>query len=1118
MTNPGTKPNLRSRLFNGLARLDFEHPYLVLAAALILSVLAVLYTRARLQFRTGEDDLVSGTNRDSRNYLRYTHEFPDLDGAIIVVRAAPEPRHAERFVDALAKRLLADKANVKSVFYRVDPGLFSDRALLYLSTNDLKTLAARIRSNREFLKRYAADPSLATFFTLVNEQANHAMASRVMSDFLGPDSSGSRAAKPDLDLGALNAVLRGMLASAESGYVSPWGALVGDGEQSGVLRDGYIATDNGKYLLLHVAPADGAKNGPDPVDAIEQDINAMRAKFPDIEAGMTGGPALAHGEQVSTEHDIALASVLAIVSNTLLVVVPFRGIVEPAFALIALLVGVAWSFGFTTLAVGHLNLLSAVFTSILAGIGINFPIHMMARYDEARRRGAATAQAVRLAVVNTGSGVVASASIMALAFLMPVFSHFKGIAELGLVSAAGLFLCLVSALFVYPALVTIRDRNRPPRARLHRVRPEEQSRLAILFRRPWIIVAGASVLTSGVFVLAPRVRFDQNLLKLQAENSEAVRFEDKLLRDSGRSSWFAVSLAKTRAQAESVAARYRKLPEVSDAETIATYIPREQAQKRAILANLKPLVVSVEVMPLAHQGDSAALEKQLEALKFKLDSATSGDPSSQPAQTAELIGEALSRLKTSPGAFDAYQRAMASDLTRKLAELKRNLSPGEITQDNLPKVLRDRFIGATGVYLVQVYPRGDVWGDAALHRFVTALRTVDPRVTGPPVQTYAMATMMRRGYERAAVLALIAVFVFVFADFRNLRDTMLATVPLVFGGAWLLEAMVLLRWEFNLANLFAVPIIIGTGVDNGVNMLYRWREEHDKSELILTKAVGKSVTIASLTTIAGFAALIPATHRGISSLGWVLSLGVGFILLATVLVLPALFEIIGRGADEARATPEPGDSRRVAGAGMKALAIGALCLMAAAAYPSAGRAGTATASQRARSNAMVKQAESLVMQAGQANPVDTAKINAAIKTLHEALKVNPRNDSAYVDLGFCYSVLRDANTAVDMYRTATMINPSPSNFMELADIYLRTGESEKALMAANAGLEKDPRDARLWNAKGLALHDLMRKSEAIRAFRNAIHYDPSLQVARQNLAAMGVSAESSPVAQKHAHR
>ena len=61
------------------------------------------------------------------------------------------------------------------------------------------------------------------------------------------------------------------------------------------------------------------------------------------------------------------------------------------------------------------------------------------------------------------------------------------------------------------------------------------------------------------------------------------------------------------------------------------------------------------------------------------------------------------------------------------------------------------------------------------------------------------------------------------------------------------------------------------------------------------------------------------------------------------------------------------------------------------------------------------------MQAGQSNPVDSKLIHQAMDKLHDALRIDPRNDSAYVDLGFCYGVLRDGDTAIDMYRTATEI-------------------------------------------------------------------------------------------------
>jgi hopanoid biosynthesis associated RND transporter like protein HpnN len=881
---------IRKRLFSAVARFDVSHPWIVIMAAAALSILSILYTKARLEFRTGQDDLISADSRDSRNYLRYTSEFPDLDGLIVVIPTEPSARRAEQFADTLSHKLNADPVNVKSVFYRIDPATMNGRALLYLHSGELAAMAHRIEQRMPLLRRYAADPSLANLFGIADAQINHATAAlgKDGHDRAASDAKGGASIDPRF----FAAMLNGMLADPAASAPSPWGDLI-DAAGHDSERDSYVSSDNGKYLLMQVAPVQGVKDGADPVDVIQADVDAVRAQFPDVAAGMTGGPALANAERTTTQHDMALASIIAVVGLVLLLVIPFRGLIEPAFAIIALLTGVAWSFGFTTLAVGRLNLLSAVFTSVLAGIGINFPIHLMARYDEARRKGLAMPMALDLAVVNTGSGVFASACIMALAFLMPMFTDFKGIAELGEISAAGLFLCLISAMTVFPSLIALRDRSRPQRPAPKLSLAPPRSMLERMFARPGAVIATVAAGTVAAAFLMRGVRFDQNVLKLQAGGVEAVKFENLLLRDSGRSSWFAVALTTTRAEADREAAAFRKLPEVSDAQTISTYVPEHQAEKCAILAGLALDLAPISIHTEAIREGSPRLMRELGDLADKLETIRRADSSGVAGRIEALVRQAMAKLARDPNAFIPYEHRIAANLSAQLNTLKAQLSPGEITAANLPPVLRQRFIGATGKYLVQVYPKGDVWADKPLKNFVTALKTVDRDVTGPPVQTYTIATVMRIGYERAAALALIAVFVFVFADFRNLRDTLLATVPLAFGGAWLLEAMGALGWDFNLANLFAVPIIIGMGVDNGVNMLYRWREERDKSSLILTKAVGKSVTICSLTTIAAFAALIPATHRGISSLGWVLTLGVSFILLATLVVLPALFELFG---------------------------------------------------------------------------------------------------------------------------------------------------------------------------------------------------------------------------------
>ena len=881
------KLSARWRWFSWLARLDESRPWTVLAVSVALAILSIWYTQARLEFRTGQDDLVSADTRDSRNYLRYEKEFPDLDGLIVVVSASPSRTRAEQFTETLAQRLNADRANVKSVFYRIDPALMGASGLLYLDTSDLARLAEGISANLPLLQGYGSDPTLTTLFMMANRSLDRVMRAH-LDDPRSPAGSEGMAG-----LARLDPILAGMLADPDVEASSLWDALLSPGIPSGAGHDTYLLSANGRYLLLHIAPGSGVPHGPDPVKAIAADLEAVRASFPDIEAGMTGGPALAYAEQATTQHDMVQGSFVAVIGLVLLLVIPFRGVVEPFFAILALLIGGAWSFGFTTLAVGHLNLLSAVFTSVLVGIGINFPIHLMARYDEARRKGLAMPAALELAVVNTGTGVFASACIMALAFLMPHFTDFRGIAELGEISAAGLSLCLIAALLVFPALIALRERKAGARPPFKISMAPRRSTLEKLFARPGVIVAVTTVATLAAAVLIRGVTFDQNVLRLQANGAEAVRYENILLRDSGRSSWFAVALASTQAGADRKAAAFRQLPEVSSVETIDNYIPADQTAKLGILNRVRRELESVTIAAAPPHEGPVSLSEALSQFASRLDPLAQQDQSGIAARTRAMVTEALAKLKGNPNAFAAYESRIATDLRTRLELLKHQLAPTEITAQNLPRVLRDRFIGASGLYLVQVYPKGDVWADAPLKRFVTALRAVDRDVTGPPVQTYTLANVMRHGYERAAVLALIAVFAFVFADFRNLRDTVLATVPLVFGGLWLLEAMAALGWEFNLANLFAVPIIIGMGVDNGVNMLYRWREERDKSSLILTKAVGKSVTICSLTTIAAFAALIPASHRGISSLGWVMTLGVGFILLATLIVLPALFELLG---------------------------------------------------------------------------------------------------------------------------------------------------------------------------------------------------------------------------------
>jgi len=80
-------------------------------------------------------------------------------------------------------------------------------------------------------------------------------------------------------------------------------------------------------------------------------------------------------------------------------------------------------------------------------------------------------------------------------------------------------------------------------------------------------------------------------------------------------------------------------------------------------------------------------------------------------------------------------------------------------------------------------------------------------------------------------------------------------------------------------------------VDSGVQIIYRNRADPSGSPPGLTSGTGKGVTVTVLTSMIGFGTMMLARHRGIFSLGFVLTVGIGLTLLACWMVLPALLQL-----------------------------------------------------------------------------------------------------------------------------------------------------------------------------------------------------------------------------------
>src|SRR5205823_260352 len=269
-------------------------------------------------------------------------------------------------------------------------------------------------------------------------------------------------------------------------------------------------------------------------------------------------------------------------------------------------------------------------------------------------------------------------------------------------------------------------------------------------------------------------------------------------------------------------------------ESLASMLPPNQAERLALLAEVAPVVDSISatwenVEPIDVEELSNALEK----IRFKLQQPPSDwDPTRRPSEEALTAARTAliavqERLKTAPPAalsqaLDAFQRSLMADFAAKWTLLQHNVHPtGPVTLEDVPSYLRERFVGKSGRYLLQIFARENIWEREPMQAFVHQVQTVDADVTGPPVVALYSIQNMQQGYVRGGVYALITIVGVTLVHFRRLKPTWLALLPLGVAALWMLPCMALFGVQMNIANLIVIPLFMGMAIDNGIHLVDR---------------------------------------------------------------------------------------------------------------------------------------------------------------------------------------------------------------------------------------------------------------------------------------------------------
>ena len=869
---PGTSAIslLLGRWSGGCAR----HRAVTLAVAALLAVACLWLAGTRLGVTTDTGTLFSAALPWRQRAAVLERAFPRQQDLLVAVVSGATPEEAEETADAIAAAIEPDKAHFKSVDRPDNSPYLVRNGLLFLDVPTLTKLLDATIDAQPFLGQLAADPSL-----------------RGLMSALGLIAQGVEAGQTEL--GAFTPALAGFhaaLSQAAAGRPEPlsWQKLLA----------GSVADLAGKYRFVLIRPVldYGAL---EPGLAASNRVRAVAASLPNVQAGRAGvrltGQVALDDEEFGTVANGAVEGLLisfAVVGVLLFLAVRTWRIAVPI--LLTLLLGLLATTGFAALAVGTLNLVSVAFAVLFTGIAVDFTIQFAVRFRETRMFYPPMNEALQQTARRAGVQILVAALASMAGFLAFTPASFVGVAQLGLIAGVGMLIAFCCTVTFLPAfLATFNPRGGAVEAGLSWLRPMDP--LLHRWHRP-VVLLFAALAVLGVAVL-PRLEFDSDPLHTKDPNSEAVRTLNDLLDDPVTNPYTADVLAPSLDAARALAARLAALPTADTVLWLGSFVPEDQSAKLPLLEDAATVLrTTLAAVPPPGRPDADALRQSVRKTAAALGAAEPKLAADSPVRP--IIAD-LRQLADAPDpVLLATDRALTRFLPLQLDRLRAALEATPVTEADVPPSIRREWVLPDGRAKVEVSPKIAVARSPdGLEQFVAEVEGVAPDAAGSAIVITGSAASIVNAFRTAALLAMAAIAVLLAITTRHLLDMSLVLAPLIVSSLLTVLAAVLLRMELNLANVIALPLLLGVGVSFNVYFVMNWRARRAAP---LGSATARAVLFSALTTATAFGSLALSHHPGTASMGRLLLLSLLCTLLTTMVFLPALLDWLGNPAHALR--------------------------------------------------------------------------------------------------------------------------------------------------------------------------------------------------------------------------
>ncbi|MFH1654135.1 MAG: MMPL family transporter [Pseudomonadota bacterium] len=633
----------------------------------------------------------------------------------------------------------------------------------------------------------------------------------------------------------------------------------------GKLTNEFITDEEETVFVLGVTPKQEKAN----VSAFskfykkfEQKIEAFDPKRfdPDVKIHYSGGIVSSTVEYESLIRDLKVAGIISGILILVCIIAYFFSFRAILFVGIPLAIGIFWNFALARLIIGHLNMTTAFLFSILFGLGIDFGIHLYSRYTEERENGRTLFDSLYAMIFHVGRSSFTAGATTAAAFLILAINDFKGFSEFGLIAGIGIMISLFAYLTILPAMCVLEESIWFLRRKKFKLRAWYLDRIVKIPPKKLLLISGSLLL---IFLLSISfgLNFDYDFSNFSAKDKKLGIAKELYRRINPSKAIPSVVLVHSKEEARVVKSAVLK---------------RRDENKNSLIKASKNLY---DLVP----------ENQEEKLPIM-------------EEIRELLND------------ETIEKLIKGEKKEDLDDLKKSTFAKPFTMDALPDSLKHSFASKeTGEkdQLVYIFAENEVDlknGKLAM-QFADQIRNIPTEkgtfhAVSSSVIFADVLSVMLSDSARAIFLSFIAVLLLLLIDFKSIKKMILTALPLTIGFIMMLGIMVISQQKLNFFNMIVLPAVLGMGVDGGVHFFHRFEEEGYKNLSKVVHYTGGAIVLTTVTTMAGFAGMIAASHLGLRSIGIAANIGMFSCLIGSVIIFPAVLSLIYGKKEDVVSCPE----------------------------------------------------------------------------------------------------------------------------------------------------------------------------------------------------------------------